>query len=96
MDLSEPARTATDRRQDPPGCAAAVGPPCAATSASGAGSFGPKVIACSAATTLDAGVPLRDVQDYARHRDARTTRRYDHSRDTLVRSAAYPVAAYLG
>jgi integrase len=27
---------------------------------------------------LDAGV-LRDVQDYARHRDARTTRRYDHS-----------------
>ena len=40
---------------------------------------------------LDAGVPLRDVQDYARHRDARTTRRYDHSR-----SAAYAVAAYLG
>ncbi len=32
---------------------------------------------------LDAGVPLRDVQDYARHRDARTTRRYDHSRDSL-------------
>jgi len=45
---------------------------------------------------LDAGVPLRDVQDYARHRDARTTRRYDHSRDSLDRSAAYAVAAYLG
>jgi integrase/recombinase XerD len=44
---------------------------------------------------LDAGVPLRDVQDYARHRDARTTRRYDHSRDSLDRSAAYAVAAYL-
>jgi integrase/recombinase XerD len=42
---------------------------------------------------LDAGVPLRDVQDYARHRDARTTRRYD--RDSLDRSAAYAVAAYL-
>jgi integrase/recombinase XerD len=46
--------------------------------------------------SLDAGVPLRDVQDYARHRDARTTRRYDHSRDSLDRSAAYAVAAYLG
>jgi len=45
---------------------------------------------------LDAGVPLRNVQDYARHRDARTTRRYDHSRDSLDRSAAYAVAAYLG
>jgi integrase len=44
---------------------------------------------------LDAGVPLRDVQDYARHRDARTTRRYDHSRDSLDRCAAYAVAAYL-
>lgn len=44
---------------------------------------------------LDAGVPLRDVQDYARHRDARTTRRYDHSRDSLDRSAAYAVASYL-
>jgi integrase len=40
------------------------------------------------------GVPLRDVQDYARHRDARTTRRYDHPRDSH-RSAAYAVAAYL-
>jgi integrase len=44
---------------------------------------------------LDAGVPLRDVQDYARRRDARTTRRYAHSRDCLDRSAAYAVAAYL-
>lgn len=28
---------------------------------------------------LDAGVPLRDVQDYAGHRDPRTTRRYDRA-----------------
>jgi integrase-like protein len=45
---------------------------------------------------LDAGVPLRDVQDYAQHKDPRTTRRYDHSRDSLDRNAAYTVAAYLG
>ena len=38
---------------------------------------------------LDVGVPLRDVQDYARHRDAHTTNRYGHSRDSLDRSAAY-------
>jgi integrase len=44
---------------------------------------------------LDAGVPLRDVQDYVRHKDPRTTRRYDHSRDSLDRNAAYTVAAYL-
>lgn len=40
---------------------------------------------------LDAGVPLRDVQYYARRRDPRTTRRYDHNRTNLDRS----VAAYL-
>jgi integrase len=44
---------------------------------------------------LDAGVALRDVQDYARHRDPRTTRRYDRSRASLDRSAAYTVATYL-
>ncbi len=27
---------------------------------------------------LDAGAPLRDVQDYAGHKDPRTTRRYDN------------------
>ena len=32
---------------------------------------------------LDAGVPFRDVQDYARHCDARTMR-YDHSRVVAV------------
>ena len=43
----------------------------------------------------DAGAALRDVQDYAGHKDPRTTRRYDHSRDSLDRNAAYTVAAYL-
>lgn len=44
---------------------------------------------------LDAGTTLRDVQDYAGHKDPRTTRRYDHARDSLDRNAAYAVAAYL-
>jgi integrase/recombinase XerD len=29
---------------------------------------------------LDAGVPLRDVQEAASHADPRTTMRYDHAR----------------
>jgi site-specific recombinase XerD len=41
---------------------------------------------------LDAGASLRGVQDYAGHKDPRTTRRYDHSRDSLDRNAAYAVA----
>jgi len=44
---------------------------------------------------LDAGASLRDVQDYAGHKDPRTTRRYDHSRGSLDRNAAYTVATYL-
>ena len=44
---------------------------------------------------LDAGATLRDVQDYAGHKDPRTTRRYDRARDSLDRNAAYAVAAYL-
>ena len=44
---------------------------------------------------LDAGASPRDVQDYAGHKDPRTTRRYDHSRDSLDRNAAYTVAACL-
>jgi integrase/recombinase XerD len=44
---------------------------------------------------LDAGASLRDVQDYAGHKDPRTARRYDRSRDSLDRNAACTVAAYL-
>lgn len=44
---------------------------------------------------LDAGATLRDVQDFAGHRDARTTRRYDHARDNLDRNAAYTLTHYL-
>ena len=39
------------------------------------------------------GASLRDVQDYVGHKDPRTTRRDDHSRDSLDRNAAYTVAA---
>lgn len=44
---------------------------------------------------LDAGVPLRDVQDAMGHADPRTTRRYDRSRHSLDRHATYAVAAWL-
>jgi len=44
---------------------------------------------------LDAGVPLRDVQEAAAHADPRTTMRYDRARGGLDRHATYIVAAYL-
>lgn len=43
---------------------------------------------------LDAGVPLRDVQDFARHADPRTTRRYDRNAHGLDRHATYQLADY--
>lgn len=48
-----------------------------------------------ATTALDAGVPLRDVQDSMGHRDPRTTRLYDRTRGSLSRNATYAVAAAL-
>jgi integrase/recombinase XerD len=44
---------------------------------------------------LDAGVPLRDVQDAASPSDPRTTMRYDRARGSLDRHATYIVAAYI-
>lgn len=44
---------------------------------------------------LDAGVPLRDVQDGARHADPRTTMRYDRARHSLDRHCTYIVAAFV-
>jgi hypothetical protein len=40
----------------------------------------------------DTGMPLRDVQDSARHADPRTTRRYDRDRRSLNRHAALRLA----
>ena len=44
---------------------------------------------------LDAGVPLRDVQEAASHADPRATMRYDQARASLDRHATYIVAAYV-
>ena len=44
---------------------------------------------------LDAGVPLRDVQEAASHADPRTTIRYDRARGSLDRHATYIVAAHV-
>ena len=44
---------------------------------------------------LDAGVPLRDVQEAASHADPRTTMRYDRARGNLDRHADYVVAAFI-
>ena len=44
---------------------------------------------------LDAGVPLRDVQEAGSHANPRTTMRYDRARVSLDRHATYIVAAYL-
>lgn len=44
---------------------------------------------------LDAGVPLREVQEAASHADPRTTMRYDRARVSLDRHATYIVATFL-
>ena len=46
-------------------------------------------------TALDAGVPLRDVQEAASHADLRTTMRYDRARTSLDPHATYTVAAFI-
>lgn len=44
---------------------------------------------------LDAGVPLRDVQEAASHADPRTTMRYDRGGGSRDRRATYIVATYI-
>jgi integrase/recombinase XerD len=44
---------------------------------------------------LDAGVPLRDVQEAASHADPRATMRYDRARRSLDRHATYIVATFV-
>jgi integrase/recombinase XerD len=44
---------------------------------------------------LDAGVPLRDVQEAASRADPRTTMHYDRARTSLDRHATYIVAAFI-
>jgi integrase len=44
---------------------------------------------------LDAGVPLRDVQEAASHADPRITMLYDRARTSLDRHATYIVATYI-
>lgn len=45
--------------------------------------------------SLDAGMPLRDVQDFAGHADPRSTRRYDSGRGSLDRHATYQLSQFL-
>ena len=46
-------------------------------------------------SALDAGVPLRDVQEAASHADPRTTMRYDRARVSLDRHATYIVSTFI-
>lgn len=46
--------------------------------------------------SLDAGIPLRDVQIMARHSDPRMTQRYDRARGNLDRHGNYVLASFLG
>lgn len=45
--------------------------------------------------SLDAGAPIRDVQDAAGHESADTTRGYDRSRHNLDRAPGWALASYL-
>jgi integrase len=50
----------------------------------------------TAITELLRVVPLQDVQDFSRHKDPRTTRRYDKARGNLDRAGSYVLATRYG
>lgn len=49
----------------------------------------------SVTNLLKAGVPLHEVQDFARHADPRTTQRYNRARNQLDQHPTYRLAAYI-
>jgi integrase/recombinase XerD len=85
--------TATGRRVDQPAVFRLVRRTARAARLPAAEQLSPHSLRHTVATAaLDAGAPLRDVQDMLGHADPRTTRRYDRSRGSLDRSPAYLIA----
>lgn len=85
--------TATGKRVDPAAAFRLVRRIGKAADLPGADKLSPHSLRHTLATAaLDAGAPLRDVQDMLGHADPRTTRRYDRSRGSLDRSPVYLVA----
>lgn len=85
--------TAGGRRVDQPAVFRLVRRIARAAGIPGADQLSPHSLRHTAATAaLDAGAPLRDVQDMLGHADPRTTRRYDRSRGNLDRSPVYAIS----
>jgi integrase/recombinase XerD len=85
--------TRTGRRMDQPAVFRLVRSVAEQARLAGASDISPHSLRHTAITAaLDAGAPLRDVQDMAGHRDPRMTRRYDRSRGSLDRSPVYLIA----
>lgn len=88
--------TRTGARWRPGNAARALTALARRTGTPGADRITPHALRHAAITlALDAGVPLHEVQDFAGHRDPRSTRRYDRARDRLDRHASYTLAGYL-
>lgn len=88
--------TRTGARWRPGNAARALTALAARTGIPGADRVTPHALRHAAITlALDAGVPLHEVQDFAGHRDPRSTRRYDRARDRLDRHASYTLAGHL-
>ena len=81
--------TATGKRLDQPAVFRLVRRVATSAGIPSAGQLSPHSLRHTVITVaLDAGAPLRDVQDLAGHSDPRTTRRYDRGRGSLDRSPA--------